>query len=388
MLCKKVGRSRIQRIAVYEVGGETSPCKASGFNSRPRCATLEPKHTCRPSFPMDPLPPPLAFFLLLFSGWINRQQQAVIDYLSRGEPDPPRGVPSPTGWPHRRPATPTSRERRSPRRAAPRRRRRHRHPRYRSCAGIVCWSPRSPSGSEMRRPGRPSTAPDLAALGMALASLWLAEGSTQAGRMVTQNFTSWNQMAAWLRPLELGRVPLPRVAGQATRSGHGGLVGWLGHKDRSSCGGSARRFGAAPGEVEAAPDLQPDALSLYFADRFDRRSCRGESECCRISAQPPAARRPTRRPHVRSQSPARSCTAYSHDRPLAAFEVLQEHVASLYLACGPGALSDFELLAMAGDGPMDADDVHEAGRVIIRRTTSARTSPTAVHLRTYRCATP
>jgi hypothetical protein len=34
---------------------------------------------------MDPLPPPLAFFLLLFSGWVNRQQQAVIDYLF-GEP--------------------------------------------------------------------------------------------------------------------------------------------------------------------------------------------------------------------------------------------------------------------------------------------------------------
>ena len=30
---------------------------------------------------MDPLPPPLAFFCLLFSGWVNRQQQAVIDYL-------------------------------------------------------------------------------------------------------------------------------------------------------------------------------------------------------------------------------------------------------------------------------------------------------------------
>ena len=30
---------------------------------------------------MDPLPPPLAFLLLLFSGWINRQQQDVIDYL-------------------------------------------------------------------------------------------------------------------------------------------------------------------------------------------------------------------------------------------------------------------------------------------------------------------
>jgi hypothetical protein len=30
---------------------------------------------------MDPLPPPLAFFLRLLSGWINRQQQAAIDYL-------------------------------------------------------------------------------------------------------------------------------------------------------------------------------------------------------------------------------------------------------------------------------------------------------------------
>jgi putative transposase len=30
---------------------------------------------------MDALPPPLAFFLLLFSGWVNRQQPAVIDYL-------------------------------------------------------------------------------------------------------------------------------------------------------------------------------------------------------------------------------------------------------------------------------------------------------------------
>jgi hypothetical protein len=30
---------------------------------------------------MDQLPPPLAFFLLLFSGWVNRHQQAVIEYL-------------------------------------------------------------------------------------------------------------------------------------------------------------------------------------------------------------------------------------------------------------------------------------------------------------------
>jgi hypothetical protein len=30
---------------------------------------------------MEPLPPSLAFFLLLFPGGVNRQQQAVIDYL-------------------------------------------------------------------------------------------------------------------------------------------------------------------------------------------------------------------------------------------------------------------------------------------------------------------
>jgi hypothetical protein len=30
---------------------------------------------------MDAVPSPLAFFLLLLSGWVNRQQQAVIDYL-------------------------------------------------------------------------------------------------------------------------------------------------------------------------------------------------------------------------------------------------------------------------------------------------------------------
>ena len=30
---------------------------------------------------MDRLPPPLAFLFLLFSGWINRQQQDVMEYL-------------------------------------------------------------------------------------------------------------------------------------------------------------------------------------------------------------------------------------------------------------------------------------------------------------------
>jgi hypothetical protein len=30
---------------------------------------------------MHPLPPPFAFVLLLFAGWVNRQQQAIMDYL-------------------------------------------------------------------------------------------------------------------------------------------------------------------------------------------------------------------------------------------------------------------------------------------------------------------
>src|SRR5439155_17434199 len=30
---------------------------------------------------MDSLPPPLALVVLLFAGWVNRQQQSVIDYL-------------------------------------------------------------------------------------------------------------------------------------------------------------------------------------------------------------------------------------------------------------------------------------------------------------------
>jgi hypothetical protein len=42
---------------------------------------LEPRQRLGHASAMDPLPPPLAFFFLLFSGWVNRQQQAVIEYL-------------------------------------------------------------------------------------------------------------------------------------------------------------------------------------------------------------------------------------------------------------------------------------------------------------------
>ena len=30
---------------------------------------------------MDKLPPPLRLLFLMFAGWINREQQAIIDYL-------------------------------------------------------------------------------------------------------------------------------------------------------------------------------------------------------------------------------------------------------------------------------------------------------------------
>ena len=44
-------------------------------------APVERRSALRHAFAMDPLPPPPTFFLLLFSGWIDRHQQAVIDYL-------------------------------------------------------------------------------------------------------------------------------------------------------------------------------------------------------------------------------------------------------------------------------------------------------------------
>jgi len=37
---------------------------------------LEPGERFGHASAMDPLPPPLAFFCLLFAGWVNRQQQA------------------------------------------------------------------------------------------------------------------------------------------------------------------------------------------------------------------------------------------------------------------------------------------------------------------------
>ena len=47
----------------------------------PNLAPVARRPPLRQAPAMDRLPPPLAFFLLLFSGWVNRHQQAVIEYL-------------------------------------------------------------------------------------------------------------------------------------------------------------------------------------------------------------------------------------------------------------------------------------------------------------------
>ena len=112
---------------------------------------------------MDPLPPPLAFFFLLFSGWSNRQQQAVIDCL-REENRVLRAVYGP----RRVRLTDDQRRGLAVKGKALGRRR------LADVAAIVTpdtilrWYrllvAKKYDGSTKRRPGRPSTTPDLAAL--------------------------------------------------------------------------------------------------------------------------------------------------------------------------------------------------------------------------------
>jgi hypothetical protein len=44
---------------------------------------------------------PLEFLLLLFAGWVNRRQLAMIDYLKNGESDPARASAEPAAAIHR-----------------------------------------------------------------------------------------------------------------------------------------------------------------------------------------------------------------------------------------------------------------------------------------------
>jgi putative transposase len=117
---------------------------------------------------MDPLPPPLAFFLLLVSGWVNRHQQDVIDYL-REENRVLRAVHG-----SRLRLTDDQRRRLAVKGKVLGRRR------LAAVAGIVTpdtilrWYRRLVAqkygGSNQRRPGRPATKPDIAALVVRMAN--------------------------------------------------------------------------------------------------------------------------------------------------------------------------------------------------------------------------
>ena len=118
---------------------------------------------------MDPLPPPLAFFLLLFSGWVNRHQQAVIDYLLEEN----RVLRAAHG-PRRLCLTDDQRRRLAVKGKVLGRRR------LADIAGIVTpdtilrWYrklvAKKYDGSKTRRPGRPSTKSDIAALVVRMAT--------------------------------------------------------------------------------------------------------------------------------------------------------------------------------------------------------------------------
>jgi transposase InsO family protein len=118
---------------------------------------------------MDPLPPPLAFLCLLFAGWVNRQQQAVIDYLLEEN----RVLRAAEGSRRLR-ITDDQRRRLAVKGKVLGRRR------LADVAGIVTpdtilrWYRRLVAkkydGAKRRRPGRPSTKPDIAAIVVRMAT--------------------------------------------------------------------------------------------------------------------------------------------------------------------------------------------------------------------------
>jgi hypothetical protein len=118
---------------------------------------------------MDSLPPPPAFLVLLFAGWVNRQQQAVIEYLLEEN----RVLRAELG-PRRLRLTDDQRRRLAVKGKVLGRRR------LAGIAGIVTpdtilrWYrtlvAKKYDGSPERRPGRPRTKADLAALVVRMAT--------------------------------------------------------------------------------------------------------------------------------------------------------------------------------------------------------------------------
>jgi hypothetical protein len=151
---------------------------------------------------MNSLPPPLAFFVLLFSGWINRHQQAIIDYLLEEN----RVLRAAHG-PRRLCLTDDQRGRLAVKGKVLGRRC------LADIAGIVTpdtilrWYQRLVAkkydGSKTRRPGRPSTKPDIAALVLRMATenpTWgytrIQGGLQHLGRVFAQDAV--DVISAWL----------------------------------------------------------------------------------------------------------------------------------------------------------------------------------------------
>ncbi len=128
---------------------------------------------------MDSLPRPLAFLLLLVSGWVNRQQQAIIDYLLEEN-----RILRAAQAPRRLRLTDDQRRRLAVKGQVLGRRQ------LTAVAGIVTpdtilrWYRRliakKYDGSKMRRPGRPPTKSDIAALVVRMASENPTWGYTRA----------------------------------------------------------------------------------------------------------------------------------------------------------------------------------------------------------------
>ena len=80
---RKFGRGQIRekRRVTTAGGGFASGSPANLTVTTPIPQSLNPGPPLGQASVMAPLPSPLAFVLLLFSGSVNRQQQAVIDYL-------------------------------------------------------------------------------------------------------------------------------------------------------------------------------------------------------------------------------------------------------------------------------------------------------------------
>ena len=152
---RKLGRGRILRKL---------PVKAA-----PDLVAVESRLLLGQAADMDQFPPPLAFLLLLFSGWVNRQQQAVINYLLEEN----RVLRAVNGSRRLR-LTDDQRRRLAVKGKILGRRR------LAAVAGIVTpdtilrWYrtlvAKKYDGSQTRRPGRPPTKPDIASLVVRMAN--------------------------------------------------------------------------------------------------------------------------------------------------------------------------------------------------------------------------